>query len=223
MWRKSRKVQHKHPGDCGGGERGSLGRHLSLVHREERDTIHKAVRLEVAQGAAGAGPGLHAVATGRVWTGREAGGAETAGSRLYLGSRQLVQGSGCFSSCSVQRGREVAATPGAPGALPAAGGSSRGGSRDAWGGVTEVSRPAEGTAARDGQEQGELPQPSFWGSWGAARGCWRGRGSWLCVLLAGKGAEQHAAVAASQLPKPLSTAGWAPWGRMTGTGTVPLC
>lgn len=30
---------------CGGGERGSLGRHLSLVHREEKDTIYKAVRL----------------------------------------------------------------------------------------------------------------------------------------------------------------------------------
>lgn len=29
-----------------------------------------------------------------------------------------------------------------------------------------------GTAARDGQGQGELPQPPFWG-------CWRGRGSWL--------------------------------------------
>lgn len=45
VWRKSRKIQHKHPGDCGGGERGSLGRHLSLVHREEKDTIYKAVRL----------------------------------------------------------------------------------------------------------------------------------------------------------------------------------
>lgn len=45
VWRKSRKIQHRHPGDCGGGERGTLGRHLSLVHREERDTIYKAVRL----------------------------------------------------------------------------------------------------------------------------------------------------------------------------------
>lgn len=45
VWRKSRKIQHKHPGDCGGGERGSLGRHLSLVHREEKDTIYKAMRL----------------------------------------------------------------------------------------------------------------------------------------------------------------------------------
>lgn len=47
VWRKSRKIQHKHPGDCGGGERGSLGRHLSLVHREEKDTIYKAVRVQV--------------------------------------------------------------------------------------------------------------------------------------------------------------------------------
>lgn len=45
VWREGRRIQHKHPGDCGGGERGSLGRHLSLVHREEKDTIYKAVRL----------------------------------------------------------------------------------------------------------------------------------------------------------------------------------
>lgn len=44
-WRKSQKIQDKHPGDCGGGERGNLGRHLSLVHKEEKDTIYKAMRL----------------------------------------------------------------------------------------------------------------------------------------------------------------------------------
>lgn len=64
MWRKSRRIQHKHPGDSGGGERGSLGRHLSLVHREEKDTIYKAVRLKVTWGAGGTRPRLHAETTG---------------------------------------------------------------------------------------------------------------------------------------------------------------
>lgn len=50
--------------DCGGGERGSLGRHLSLVHRKEKDKVYKPMRLQVVQGAGGSGPRLHAVTMG---------------------------------------------------------------------------------------------------------------------------------------------------------------
>lgn len=53
VWRKSQKIQHKHPGDCGGGERGSLERHLSLVHRGERHNLQGG---EVV-GHLGQGPG----------------------------------------------------------------------------------------------------------------------------------------------------------------------
>lgn len=69
--------------DCGGGERGSLGRHLSLVHRKEKDTVYKPMRLQVVQGAGGSGPRLHAVTMGHFWMGREGGEAKSANSYFY--------------------------------------------------------------------------------------------------------------------------------------------